>query len=84
MRRVLTEPGKKKPSALNWIVCKPTTNQSNAVTQQLCIAQFSTTELTYFRSKVTSVASFTWSSMSAPKGETTTTTGFSLRPIFLT
>jgi len=41
MRRVLTEPGKKN-SALNWIVGRPTTNQSNAVTQLLCIAQFLT------------------------------------------
>jgi len=44
MRRVLTEPGKNKQknSALNWIVDRPTTNQSNAVSQLLCIAQFST------------------------------------------
>jgi len=39
MRRVLTEPEK---TALNWIVGRPTTNQSNAVGQLLCI-QLSTT-----------------------------------------
>jgi len=54
MRRV------KKNSALNWIVGQPTTNQSNAVSELLCI-QLSTTELTYFRSKIASVASFTYS-----------------------
>jgi len=34
---------RKKNSALNWIVGKPTTNQSSAVSQLLCI-QFSNTE----------------------------------------
>jgi len=57
MRRVVTENSQEKKQekkTLNWIVGRPTTNQSNAVSQLFCIAQFSNTEssLTLFILKV--------------------------------
>jgi len=55
MRRVLTEPEKKEKLCTQLVA--ETYNQS--VSQLLCISQLSTTELIYFRSKLTNVAFFT-------------------------